>query len=85
MAAGRAIAAVDVGDIKAMVAPDNRPYVVSKNGSGDLSRALQALLASAELRATLGRENRRRALEDFSQDRMFQAYQTLLDGQGGAL
>ena len=79
MAAGRAIAAVDVGDVKAMVAPDNKTFIVAKAQPGHLTTALDTLLRSTDLRARVGRSNRQWVEEHYSQAAMFRAYQALYD------
>jgi glycosyltransferase involved in cell wall biosynthesis len=58
MAAGRAVAAVDVGDVKLMLAPENGALVVAKRDEAALSAALLALVADPARRARLGALNR---------------------------
>lgn len=82
MAAGLPIASVDVGDVAAMVAPANRPYVVAGADCQPLAVALRQLAADGALRRRLGAENRIRAERDFAQDRMFRQYDELLLGAG---
>lgn len=77
MAAGCAVAAVDVGDVKHMVAPDNRPLIVPKAES-ELSRALDRLTADTELRDRLGHANRAHVQEHYSAERMYGAYSEIL-------
>lgn len=79
MAAGRAVAATEVGDVAAMVAAENRPHVVPRSSEA-LAAALLALLADPAYAATLGAANARRAREVFDQERMFTAYRELFDG-----
>ncbi len=74
MAASRAVAAVDVGDVKDMVSEANHEFVVPRDDSRALTGAMTRLLGDPAMRARLGRDNRRRAVEMFSQDRMFTAY-----------
>lgn len=81
MAMGRAIAAVDVGDIRAMVAPENRDFIVPRDDAAALTRALEDLGRDSTLRATLGRANRAAAVERFDAERMFAAYARLYDGE----
>ncbi|MEM7226379.1 MAG: glycosyltransferase family 4 protein [Pseudomonadota bacterium] len=81
MAAGRAIASVDVGDVKHMLAPDNRPFVVPKDQPADLAEAMKRLLESPQQRRDIGRANRSWAEEHFDQARMFEAYRALFDGK----
>ncbi len=74
MAAGRAIAAVDVGDVKAIVCDDNREFIVPRDDSPAFAQAITRLLGNAAMRAKLGRKNRERVAAEFSQERMFTAY-----------
>jgi glycosyltransferase involved in cell wall biosynthesis len=76
MAAGRPIAATDVGDISAMVAPENRPYVVAPNDEA-VAGALRALLSDALLRTRTGGANRQTAFATYDQSAMFRAYADL--------
>ena len=75
MAASRAVAAVDVGDVKDMVCEDNREFVVPRDDGRPLTRRdVAPARATRRSGPRLGRDNRRRAVEVFSQDRMFTAY-----------
>lgn len=74
MAAGRAIAATDVGDVRAMVAPENQPFIVAGTQSAPLARALAALVADPALRARLGAANQQRARADFDAAQMICRY-----------
>lgn len=78
MAAGRPIAAVDVGDVRHIVAPENRELVVDRDKEGALTAALVALASDPRRRETLGRLNQRRAREQYSLDGMVAAYGALL-------
>jgi L-malate glycosyltransferase len=82
MAAGRAVAAVDVGDVKDMVCEANRAFIVPRDDEQALADALSRLLSDPAKRAELGRGNREQAVENFSQERMFAAYLQIfgLDG-----
>ncbi len=75
MAAGVPAASTDVGDVANMVAPENRPYVVSDEAG--LADALGALASDADLRARLGQANRRRAERDFAENVMVDSYARL--------
>jgi glycosyltransferase involved in cell wall biosynthesis len=74
MAASRAIAAVDVGDVKTIVCEENREFIVSRDDGPAFAAAITGLLHSPEKRATLGAMNRLRAITEYSQERMFSAY-----------
>ncbi len=74
MAASRAIAAVDVGDVKRIVCEDNREFVVARDDSPAFAAAMTRLLRDAEKRRSLGAKNRQRVVAKFAQERMFDAY-----------
>ena len=74
MAASRAVAAVDVGDVKSIVCDDNRDFVVPRDDSSAFAAALATQLRDPEKRRTLGLKNRKRVVAMFSQERMFAAY-----------
>ncbi|MGH7065406.1 MAG: glycosyltransferase [Stellaceae bacterium] len=78
MAASRAVAAVDVGDVRQMVCKDNREFIVPRDDAPALAAAIGRLLADPSMRAALGRKNRARAVAEFSQQRMFSAYADVL-------
>ena len=77
MAAGRPVAAVDVGDVRHILAPENRPLVVPRDEEGALTNALASLCADAGRRETLGRLNQERARDAYSLESMVAAYGTL--------
>lgn len=77
MAAGRPVAAVDVGDVACIVAGDNRPLVVPRDAAGALTAALAALVGDPERRRALGAANRDRAAAHYSLDGMIAAYAAL--------
>ncbi len=74
MAASRAVAAVDVGDVKRIVCQDNRDFVVARDDGPALATAITTLLRDPERRRALGLKNRARVVDAFSQERMFAAY-----------
>jgi glycosyltransferase involved in cell wall biosynthesis len=75
MAAGVPAASMDVGDVANMVAPENRPFVVRDEAG--LAEALGILASDADLRARLGMANRQRAVRDYAEDAMVNAYARL--------
>lgn len=79
MAAGLPVAATDVGDVRAIVAPQNAPYIVPTDDAA-LAGALAALLKDAAARAAVGRANAARAREAFAEERMFAAWDAVLRG-----
>ncbi|HEY3909968.1 MAG TPA: glycosyltransferase family 4 protein [Stellaceae bacterium] len=74
MAARRAVAAVDVGDVRDMVCEANRGLIVACDDGRSLADAISRLLRDPAKRTELAHGNRRRAVEMFSQERMFTAY-----------
>jgi L-malate glycosyltransferase len=74
MAASRAIAAVDVGDVKSIVCEENRDFIVSRDDQSAFAAAITQLLRDAPKRDVLGSKNRKRVVTEFSQERMFSAY-----------
>ncbi len=77
MAASRAVAAVDVGDVRHILSDENRAFVVPRDDPAAFVAALESLLREPARRAALGRQNRRRVVDLFSQERMFAAYSAL--------
>jgi len=80
MAASRAVAATDVGDISAMLAEENRPYVTPCDAWA-LSASILALLQDPKKADAIGRANRARVLGAYDQSTMFAAHRMLLDGE----
>lgn len=79
MAAGLPLAATDVGDLRYMLAEENRPYLISTE-AGPLADAILALLADSPAASAAGKANARRIAALFDQNLMFAAYQDLFDG-----
>ena len=78
MAASRAVAAVDVGDVKNIVCEDNRSFIVARDDSAAFASAIMRLLGDPVARTELGRKNCERVTAEFSQERMFAAYSAIL-------
>jgi glycosyltransferase involved in cell wall biosynthesis len=76
MAAGLAVAAPDVGDVRAMLAPANAALIGPAGDEAALARALARLAGDAALRARLGGANRERALAEFDERGMIAAYRS---------
>jgi L-malate glycosyltransferase len=74
MAAGRAVAAVDVGDVRKIVCEGNREFIVPRDDGQAFARAIMRLLSSPAMRVELGRQNRERVVSEYSQERMFADY-----------
>jgi L-malate glycosyltransferase len=77
MAASRAVAAVNVGDVKSIVCEDNRDFIVARDDAPAFAAAITQLLRDPEKRQALGLKNRERVAAAFSQERMFAAYSEL--------
>ncbi len=78
MAASLPVVATDVGDVRAMVAADNAPYVTARTAEA-LAAAMLSLAGAPERRAALGAANRAEAIRSYDQETMFAAYGTLFD------
>ena len=78
MAAGLPVAAVDVGDVRTIVAAENRAFVVPRDDLEAFSRAIGTLAADRQLREHLGALNRQHVDSEYRQERMFAAYERLL-------
>jgi glycosyltransferase involved in cell wall biosynthesis len=74
MAASRAIAAVDVGDVKSIVCEDNREFIIARDDVAGFAAAITRLARDPQMRDALGMKNRQRVTAEFSQERMFSAY-----------
>jgi glycosyltransferase involved in cell wall biosynthesis len=79
MAAALPVAATDVGDIKEMLAAENRDFIVPRDDRA-LADAFLTLLRQPELRRGVGAANRARAERDYDQEVMFGAYAALFNG-----
>ncbi|HKO08640.1 MAG TPA: glycosyltransferase family 4 protein [Alphaproteobacteria bacterium] len=70
MAAALPVAAVDVGDIADMVAPENRPYIAERADTAGLAEAFVRLAADRDLCARLGQANLARVRARYSHEAM---------------
>lgn len=77
MAAGLPVAACDVGDIAAMVADENRAYIVPACDEEELELALVQLASDAALREKLGAANQEKARACYDEARMIATYRRL--------
>ena len=77
MAAGLPVAATNVGDIAAMVSPDNLPLVVETRDEAAFSLALDSLAERSDLRLAIGRANRTRAGAEYDERGMIGRYARL--------
>jgi glycosyltransferase involved in cell wall biosynthesis len=73
-AAGLPIVSTDVGDVKEMVSPENRHFVVQQNA---LASSLTTLLGDADLRNVLGASNREHCRRHYELHRMLHTYEAL--------
>lgn len=88
MAAGVPAVSTDVGDVIAMVAAENRPFIAPLGDEDALAAALRRLIANEELRSAVGRANRARAFAEYDEEAMVAAYHLVYDaaiGRAGAL
>jgi glycosyltransferase involved in cell wall biosynthesis len=81
MAAGLAVVATDVGDVKHMLSADNRPFVVARDDEAGFADALRRLADNPEQRARLGAANRRHVRALYDQRTMFDAYEAVFEGR----
>jgi len=74
MAAGLPIASPDVGDVSAMIAPENREFVVPAADEPALALALGKLATDADLRDRIGEKNRQIAVRKYGEETMISTY-----------
>ncbi len=77
MAAGLAVVSPDVGDVRAMLAEQNRPLVTPAGDEPALAAALARFAADAALRADVGEANRRLATAEYDEEAMIAAYRAV--------
>ncbi|WP_226018383.1 glycosyltransferase family 4 protein [Novosphingobium sp. FKTRR1] len=77
MAAGLAVASPAVGDVAAMVADANAPFITPAGDEAALAAALAALAQDDGLRARLGAANQTRACAEFDEATMVARYAAL--------
>jgi glycosyltransferase involved in cell wall biosynthesis len=78
MDAALPVASFDVGDVRSMLSPENRPFVVGHSTLA-LTAAIARLVEDPQLRRTVGAANRARATEVFGADSMIRAHRRLLE------
>ncbi|CAN0458885.1 unnamed protein product [Discosporangium mesarthrocarpum] len=78
MAAGRPVVSTDVGDVRPIVAEENRTYVYPVGDAQGYGDGLAAMIADKSLRDRLGAANRQRVVDVYSMDKMLLAYEGLL-------
>ncbi|RHW17889.1 glycosyltransferase [Sphingomonas gilva] len=77
MAAGLPVAAPAVGDVADMVSEANRRFITAPGDERALAGAIRALIADADLRASIGAANQARALAHYDEAKMIAAYRAL--------
>ena len=80
MAAGLAVVSPAVGDVAAMVAAENRPLITVPGDDAAFSAALASAGCDPELRTAVGAANRARALTEYGEEPMIEAYRTVYAG-----
>jgi glycosyltransferase involved in cell wall biosynthesis len=79
MASGLSVVATDVGDVRAMLAPENADYVGARDATV-IAELLAKLLTVPTERARIGAANRAKAERDFDQAAMFATWRGLWAG-----
>ena len=80
MAASLPIAATGVGDVAAIVAAENQPFITPLD-DGALAAAMTTLARDARLRERIGMANRNEAEATFGESAMVSAWDALLQGR----
>ena len=83
MEAGLPVVATDVGDIREMVAAENRDFIVDASDTA-LTGALEAFIGDASLRACVGQANRVRQRAHYTLPRMAEAYRVVFERMSAA-
>jgi glycosyltransferase involved in cell wall biosynthesis len=79
MAAGRPVAATDVGGNGEVVGHGSAGFLSKRGNSAELGKNLLSLLRNPSLRTKMGRAGRDRLIKQFSQEQMHTAYAKLYD------
>jgi glycosyltransferase involved in cell wall biosynthesis len=74
MASGLPVVGSDVGDVRAMLAEENRDLVVPAGDEKALAAAMQHLAGAESTREDLGRKNRARAESEYDADVCYGRY-----------
>lgn len=77
MAAGRPAVSTDVGDVRNMVSPENRGFIVDREDEAAFARAIATLAGDSIQRAKLGEANAALAQSDYRDEAMFERYRAL--------
>lgn len=76
MAAGLTVVSPAVGDVAAMVAQENRAWIVAPGDEAGLAGALAQAAADPARRSAIGTANRARAQAEYAEATMLEAYRT---------
>jgi glycosyltransferase involved in cell wall biosynthesis len=77
MASAIPVVSTDVGDVKNIVARENRPFIVPRTDEASLAQAISELAHDAGLREKLGSANRNLACALYDEETMFARYRQL--------
>jgi glycosyltransferase involved in cell wall biosynthesis len=81
MAMGLPVAALDVGDVRQMVAPANRGFVADAGDDAGFARMLAGLAGDAGRRSQLGRLNQGHVEVAYPWPRMVESYARIFAGR----
>lgn len=74
MAAGKAVVGLDVGDVKVILSPENKPYVAAKGDDAAFAAAMKGLLLDDAGRAAIGAANAAHVRVNYTLAGMVEAY-----------
>ena len=77
MASELPVVSTDVGDVRHIVAPENLPFIVSRNDEAGMADAIRNLATDAKLRRTVGDANRWLATSQYDEETMLARYRQL--------
>lgn len=77
MAAGIPAVSTDVGDVRHIVARENRPFIIPRADEAALAGAIQNLACDIKLREAVGDANRAIAFSQYDEETMFARYRQL--------
>jgi L-malate glycosyltransferase len=77
MASGIPAVSTDVGDVRNIVAKENRPFIIGRDDEAALATAISTLAKDAKLRAHIGEANRFLAFSQYDEETMFARYRQL--------
>ncbi len=79
MAAGLPVVASNVGDVRAMLSPENRRFAYYAEDETNMARAVCTMLGDHEMRAAFGAANAAKAAREYSLETMTDRYRALFD------